>query len=482
MAGDPEDTDPIEALLEDVSGDRPDPRRDPPSDSGDFLVADLVRESGQRAAVPRRRPAAPPLPPTPAPPAPGRGLDRGKLERLLVVGAGAGLCWFLVSLWLRPPIEDAQHEASRSEALVAALEAATPEDLGASLVTELARAGLAVAPHELPLHLEAAGLPGREAWNRALAGPRELARAEDPVRRRFLAVAARLAGWNRKLVARGGAPAWVHAEDPLGCEERIEPRLRAHAATLRALAGQAAPGGAGAAPLLVALRDCTRSISRRATGELLGRALDLEGRLGWSLELAPAATLLGQADPPTGDVSPAALAAALVHLGRARSAARRGQALQDELLTAARLLLPGFPTPADAFGASWARAAARLYMVAGHPGTALEVTAAFAERARGVGEVVELGTAALRDLLTEMGRDSPPRLEALWSQHHGGAPPGEPGWWRTLAPAPRTPSGLMGMLPTTARIQGLDRGGAELSEAERQRRYARFRRRRGSGA
>jgi hypothetical protein len=172
------------------------------------------------------------------------------------------------------------------------------------------------------------------------------------------------------------------------------------------------------------------------------------------------------------------LAFAILHLERAQEAARHGKTDSEALTEAARLLIAGFPTSPDAFGATWASTASLLYLQAGHDRTALEVAESYCERAQRSAVAIGLGSRLLERLLQRYGKRSPEKLVQLWRSFHGGAPPRPGNWWEKYEAAPRTPHHLLGQVPTTSRIRGTHKGGAMLSEREKKRRYGRFRRRR----
>lgn len=484
----------------------PEPREEPPANllsSGVQLIASLVADTDGPARRPppgksgrkSRRDPDQSLPPrseerSGAPPAPKPApsgsrlrpswlpeLDSRKVERLTLAGCSLGILALGAWYWLSPGPPPAPTWTSPAERLVSQLAAALPgEEAPDPLASFLAeREGQPFS--EDPAALDRAALPGRATWLELLTRPEVMEGAAPELRERFQELLPGYQSLDRRLLEAGRSPAYPHSRAPLEILSPPNQRLGGYPETLGAMGGEllAPPRRKGHDLTLAALRDCTRSISRQATGATLEPLLGLLDIHGWSFRTAPPEALLGQPVPEPGGSSPRSLSFALLFLGRAREAGLRGETDQVSLLHAARILVTGFPTSPDPFGATWASAASLLYAQTGHDQAALEVTRAFLEKARRTTQGTRLGVRLVARLRTQYGERSPKALEKLWEEL--GQAPSPPGSARPGGP--RTPNGLLGQVPRTQRIRGIHKGGSQLSEVEKKRRYRRYQRRRG---
>lgn len=508
-----DDFDPIGALLGEAddpggSGEPPGPEDDPDTSEDGGMMADLVASIDEPLEDLKARyqaqappPPAPPREPAPSPPpeprAPSRapagppriaavspaahpGFDVSKLLRLTLAGCAIGLLWF-AALQIWPQTEAVtRSDRGRLDRLITRAEQDLAGGDPAQGARDLAKGLVTKDPELMPEILEAADLPARDPWFQLISRPGEVRIAPAQDQERFRALAKRLAQINATLAEVGLAPAYPHASDPLGCLGDVGARLQA-------APGKLAPPPAwkppplrleGAEPYLLVLRDMAHTISRRQAGDAAQALLDLVPALGWSTDLAPARVILGVPPPPEGDVSPAALAVALLEVSRARIAASRGRVEVPLLHQAARRLLPGFPASPDAFGAAWTRVACELYALTGHDALVTLAARSYAERAGAITGGTDQARRLVAGLLSLLGDQAPEGLGALWSELHGGSPPDPPGpWWKDRPPLRRAVNGLAGILPDRDRLEGVGQGGP--SARERQQRYRRFQRRRG---
>jgi hypothetical protein len=514
-----DDFDPIGALLEaaeeEAGGGEPDPPA-PPEDEDDDggLMADLVASVNEpmdelkaRLSIPEPSPPPAPAPapepapgPAPSPPAEPRpavrpsgapriavvspaaapGIDVSKLLRLTLAGCAIGLLWFAaVQFWPEERELTRTYRGRLDRLLSGAEEGLAGENPSANL-RQLAKGLVTKDPELMPEILDAAALPARDTWLALLARPGEVRASGQEDQARFRKLSAQLEEVGRTAEGLGLAPPYPLASDPLGCLGDVGSRLAAAPTRLRPPPPWEPPPLKleGSEAYLLVLRDMAHTISRRQAGDAAQALLDLVPALGWSLDMAPAPALLGTPAPPEGDVSPAALAMALLEVSRARIAASRGRVEVPLMHQAARRLLPGFPASPDAFGGAWTRVACELYALTGHDALVTRAARAYAERAAAVTGGAEHARRVVAGLLTLLGEKAPEDLGKLWSELHGGTPPEPPGkWWSNRPPLRRALNGLAGILPDQDRLEGVGQGGP--SARERKQRYRRFQRRRG---